>query len=76
MAKAAPEKKVLCMAPSRELVLQNAEKYRAYGYPASVYCASAGSKCLRHQVIFASPQTAIKQIEKIAHMGVSAIIID
>lgn len=76
MAKAAPHKRVLCIAPSRELVEQNAAKYKAYGFPASIFCASAGFKCLRHQVIFASPQTALKQIEKIAHMGVSAIIID
>ena len=76
-AEVAPSKRILCIAPSRELVMQNHYRYTVdYGYPASVYCASAGSKCLRHQVIFASPQTAIKQIEKIAHMGVSAIIID
>jgi DNA repair protein RadD len=76
MAKAAPNKRVLCIAPSRELVEQNAEKFQAYGYQTSIYCASAGSKCLRHQVIFASPQTALKSIDKIAHMGVSAIICD
>lgn len=76
MAKAAPNKRVLCIAPSRELVEQNAEKFQAYGYQTSIYCASAGSKCLRHQVIFASPQTALKSIDKIAHMGVSAIIVD
>lgn len=75
-AKAAPHKRVLCIAPSKELVTQNAAKYLAYGYPASVYCASAGSKCLRSQVIFASPQTAVKQAEKIARLGISAIIID
>ena len=75
-AKAAPHKRVLCIAPSKELVLQNHAKYLAYGYPASIYCASAGSKCLRSQVIFASPQTAVKQAEKIARLGISAIIID
>lgn len=76
MAKAAPQKRVLCIAPSKELVEQNAAKYQAYGHQTSIYCASAGSKCLRHQVIFASPQTALKSIDKIAHMGVSAIIVD
>lgn len=59
-----------------ELVEQNAEKFQAYGYQTSIYCASAGSKCLRHQRISASPQTALKSIGKIAHMGVSAIICD
>lgn len=76
MAKAAPNKRVLCIAPSKELVEQNAAKFQSYGYQTSIYCASAGSKCLRHQVIFASPQTALKSIDKIAHMGVSAIIVD
>lgn len=75
-AKAAPNKRVICIAPSKELVEQNAEKYASYGYPASIYCASAKSKCLRSQVIFVSPGSAIKQIDKIAHLGISAIIID
>ncbi|AUR87399.1 coil containing protein [Vibrio phage 1.158.O._10N.261.45.E12] len=72
----APSKKVLCIAPSKELVEQNAEKYEMTGYHASIYCASAGKKCLRSQVIFASPQSALKSIDKIARMGISAIIID
>lgn len=75
-AEAAPAKRVLCIAPSKELVEQNYEKYTTSGFKASIYCASAGQKCLRQQVIFASPQTAAGNIEKIAHMGVSAIIID
>lgn len=75
-AGAAPHKKVLCIAPSKELVEQNAEKYRGYGYHASIYCASAGSKCMRAQVIFGSPQSLANNIDKIAHVGVSAIIID
>jgi DNA repair protein RadD len=50
-------KSVLCIAPSKELVLQNREKYLLTGEPASVYSASAGSKCLRHPVVFGSPQT-------------------
>tara|TARA_R110000851_G_scaffold60415_4_gene139462 strand:+ start:1130 stop:3121 length:1992 start_codon:yes stop_codon:yes gene_type:complete len=75
-AKAAPSKRVLCIAPSKELVEQNAEKYALTGNQASIYCASAGKKCLRSQVIFASPQSALGTIDKIAHMGVSAIIID
>ena len=74
--KAAPNKRVLCIAPSKELVEQNAEKYALTGNQASIYCASAGKKCLRSQVIFASPQSALGTIDKIAHMGVSAIIID
>lgn len=73
----APGKRVLCIAPSRELVLQNHSKYVTwYKEPASIYCSSAGSKELRHQVIFASPLTAMKNIRIIAHLGVSGIIID
>lgn len=73
----APTKRVLCIAPSKELVEQNFDRYTIdYGNPASIYCASAGKKCLRSQVIFASPQSALKSIEKIARMGISAIIID
>lgn len=73
----APHKKVLCIAPNKELVEQNHETYTIeYGFQASIYCASAGSKCTRCQVIFCSPQSALKNIDKIAHMGVSGIILD
>lgn len=73
----APNKRVLCIAPSKELVEQNHGKYVTwYKEPASIYCASAGSKDLRHSVIFASPVTALKNIRLIAHLGVSGIIID
>lgn len=48
-------KRTLCLAPSKELVEQNHEKYLLTGEPASMYCASAGRKDLRHSVIFASP---------------------
>lgn len=73
----APNKKVLCIAPNKELVEQNHETYTVqYGFPASIYCASAGKKCTRCQVIFCSPQSALKNIEKIANMGVSGIILD
>ena len=75
-AKVAPQKRVLCIAPSKELVEQNAEKYELTGNHASIFCAAAGKKCLRSQVIFASPQSALGTIEKIARMGVSSIIID
>lgn len=73
----APEKRVVCIAPSLELIVQNHGKYTEwYKEPASIYCASAGSKDLRHQVIFASPVTALKNINRIARLGISGIIID
>ncbi|MGL4735725.1 MAG: DEAD/DEAH box helicase family protein [Enterovibrio sp.] len=76
LARLAPNKKILCIAPSKELVEQNAEKFRATGSACSIFCASAGSKCLKEQVIFASPQSLLKAVDIVARAGVSAIIID
>ncbi len=75
-ADVAPTKKVICIAPSKELVEQNAEKYRLAGGLASIYCASAGAKCFKNQVIFASPQSLVKNVDQVARAGISAIIID
>jgi DNA repair protein RadD len=49
-------KKVLCLAPSKELVQQNHAKFLMTGSPASIYCASI-NKSLAHNVVFGSPQT-------------------
>lgn len=61
-------KAVLCLAPSKELVIQNRKKFiGTTGRPASMYSASGGKKCLRHNVIFATPGTAkgaIKALSK------------
>jgi DNA repair protein RadD len=57
-------KKILCLAPSTELVLQNREKYLELGEPASIFSAGAGDKCLRNSVIFGSPKTVANSIEK------------
>ena len=53
----------MCLAPSKELVEQNREKYLSTGNKAGLYCASLG-KDLRHDVIFGSPQTVKNSIEK------------
>ena len=37
-------KKILCLAPSRELVIQNHSKYLLTGEPASMFSASAGDR--------------------------------
>ena len=66
--------KVLCIAPSKELVEQNYGKFLATGSPASIYSASAGRKCLRHDVIFGTPKTILNGIEKFP--TVSAVIVD
>lgn len=59
---ATTQKRVLCLAPSAELVIQNREKYLATGNPASTYSASAGAKSLRHSVVFGSPLTVVKNL--------------
>lgn len=68
-------KKVLCLAPSKELVEQNAEKYKAYGYPASLFSASAGQKCLKNNVVFGTPQTVSNKLSKFGSQF-AAVIID
>ena len=52
-------KRVLCLAPSKELTEQNAEKYASLGEPFSFYSASI-EKSLRHPVVFATPGTFVK----------------
>lgn len=68
-------KKVLCLAPSKELIVQNREKYLSYGEPASMFSASTGSKCLAHDVVFASPKTVINSISKFGN-NFAAVVID
>jgi len=68
-------KKVLCLAPSKELVMQNREKYLAYGEPASIFSASAGKKELQHCVVFGSPLSVLNSIESFGAQF-SAVVID
>lgn len=67
-------KKTLVLAPSKELVEQDREKFLSTGYPASVYCASI-SKCLKHSVVFGTPQTVGNSIEKFGS-NFACVIID
>lgn len=68
-------KHVLCLAPSKELVEQNHEKFLLTGEPASIYCASAGKKDLRHPVVFASPGS-FKSVAKQVGSRICAVIVD
>ena len=68
-------KRVLCLAPSAELVTQNAEKYRAIGEECSIYSASAGQKSLRHQVVFATEGT-FKRVAKRLGGEFAGVIVD
>jgi DNA repair protein RadD len=68
-------KRVLCLAPSAELVVQNREKFLATGNKASMFSASAGGKELRHKVVFGSPLTVKNRISSFKS-GYAAVIVD
>ena len=68
-------KRILCLAPSAELVTQNREKFLATGNPASMFSASAGAKCLRHPVVFGSPLTVKNRISRFKD-GYAAVVLD
>src|SRR5688572_21758753 len=65
-------KSILCLAPTQKLVKQNREKFLTTGRPASIYSASAGSKCLKHPVVFATPVTVLNNIDKFT-MSICAV---
>lgn len=67
-------KRVLCLAPSKELIEQNSEKYGHLGEPYSVYSASI-AKSLRHQVVFATEGT-FKKVAKRLGPEFAGVIID
>lgn len=68
-------KKILCIAPSSELVEQNYEKYRATGAKASIFSASLKKWEMRHPVIFGTPQTVSNQVARF-NSKFAAVIID
>lgn len=68
-------KRILCLAPSAELVLQNREKFLATGNPASMFSASAGAKTLRHPVVFGSPLTVKNRISSFK-TGFAMVVVD
>lgn len=67
------DKKVLVLAPSKELVEQDYQKYLLTGEPASIWCASI-TKSLRHQVVFGTPQSVKNSIARFDQFA--CIIID
>lgn len=68
-------KRILCLAPRSELVVQNHSKYKGLGLDASIYSASAGQKNLRHPVVFATPMT-FKKVAMRLGSEFAAVIID
>lgn len=73
--KASGGKHVLCLAPNSDLIHQNRDKYLATGNPASIYSSSAGQKCLKHKVVFATPGT-FKSVARSLGGKFCAVIID
>jgi len=72
-------KRVLCLAPSAELVKQNHAKFALTGERASIFSASAGAKSTRHYVVFGTPGTvknAISRFCKEGREGFCAVIVD
>ena len=72
-------KRVLCLAPSAELVKQNHEKYLMTGEPASIFSASAGQKSTRNVVVFGTPKTVSNAISRFCRSGPDgfcAVIVD
>ena len=67
-------KRILCLAPSAELVIQNSEKYGLTGNPYSIFSASAGAKSLQHPVVFATPVTVHNRIRKFGNQFAMVII--
>jgi len=68
-------KHVLNLAPSAELVKQNAEKFKAAGAKCSIFSASAGEKSLRHPVVFGTPGTVKNSIKRFGS-EFAAVVID
>lgn len=68
-------KRVLCLAPSAELVQQNRAKMLATGTPASMFSASAGVKDLRYPIVFGSPLTVKNRISRFQD-GYAMVVLD
>lgn len=66
-------KKILCLAPTGELVTQNAEKFKATDIPYSIYSASI-SKSLRGTVIFATEGTFKSVAKRLGHEFAGVIV--
>lgn len=68
------KKRVLVLAPSAELVVQNHAKYEATGAKASLFSASVGSVNLRHPVVFGTPGTVKNAVRRFQDFA--AVIVD
>lgn len=56
-------KRVLCLVPSGDLVLQNAQKYRATGEQCSIFSASLNKKHTGWPVVFGTPKSVVNSLD-------------
>ena len=57
-------KHILCLVPSKELLEQNAEKYRDTGNECSLFSASVGETCVKHPVVFGTPVSVKNKVHQ------------
>lgn len=72
-------KRVLCLAPSAELVKQNHAKFLLTGERASIFSASAGFKSTSRVIVFGTPGTVKNSISRFTRQGKNgfcAVIVD
>jgi DNA repair protein RadD len=69
------KQKILVLAHVKELVEQNAQKYKSFGLDASIFSAGLKEKSLNHQVTFASVQSLSRNLEQL-NEHYSLLIID
>lgn len=74
-SKLSNDKKTLVLVPSATLCRQNYQTYLDYAQkPASIYSASAGEKCIRHNVVIGTPGSVKNHVGKFNGFGL--VIID
>jgi DNA repair protein RadD len=69
------QQKILVLAHVKELVEQNSQKYKSFGFQASIFSAGLKEKSLSHQVTFGSVQSLSRNLSKL-NEHYSLLIID
>ena len=67
-------KSILCIVPSKELVEQNAEKYRETGNSCSLFSASVGETCTKYPVVFGTPVSIKNKMHRFGSRFCAVII--
>lgn len=66
---------VLVLQPSKELLIQNYNKYISYGNKAHIYSSSLKSKKIG-KITFATPMSVVNEIDTLIQLGVKTVIVD